>query len=86
MAGAPDPLHAARDGRRRLDLDHQIDRAHVDAELERARGDKGGQSARLQVVLDAETLLASDRAVVRVYQLFACELVERACETLGEPA
>src|SRR5687767_2900054 len=35
MAGAADALQAARHRRRRFDLDDQIDRAHVDAELER---------------------------------------------------
>ena len=35
MAGAPDPLHAAGNRRRRLNLDDQIDRAHVDAQLKR---------------------------------------------------
>ena len=78
MTGSPDALHAARDRRRRLDLDHQIDRAHVDAELERARGDEGRQAAGLEVILDAQALLARDRAVMRVDELFAGELVERA--------
>ena len=35
MRGAADTLHAAGDGRGRLDLDHQIDGSHVDPELER---------------------------------------------------
>lgn len=34
VAGATDALQAARDRRRRLDLDDQVDLAHVDAELE----------------------------------------------------
>ena len=34
VAGAADALHAAGDGRRRLDLDDEIDGAHVDAEFE----------------------------------------------------
>ena len=34
VAGAADALQAARHAARRLDLDHEIDRAHVDAELE----------------------------------------------------
>ena len=40
VAGAADALHAAGDRRRRLDLHHQIDRAHVDAQLERRGGDQ----------------------------------------------
>jgi len=35
MRRAPDSLHAAGDRRRRLDLNHEIDRTHVDAQLER---------------------------------------------------
>ena len=51
--------------RRRLDLDHQVDGAHVDAELEAARRDHRGQPARLEVVLDLGALLLAHRAVVR---------------------
>ena len=52
VAGAADALHPARDRRRRLDLDHKVDRAHVDPELEGARGHERGQPPRLEVVLD----------------------------------
>src|SRR5205085_7388278 len=86
MAGAPDPLHAARDGRRRLDLDHKIDRAHVDAELERTCGDERRKTTRFEIVFDTQPLLARDRAVMRVDELLACELVERSRETLRQPA
>ena len=64
VAGAADPLQAAGDLRRRLDLDDQVDRAHVDAELEAAGGDDAGQPAALEVVLDERPLLLGDRAVV----------------------
>ena len=64
VAGAPDPLQRARDARRRLDLDDQVDRAHVDAELEAAGGHHAGQPSALQVVLDEGPLLLRDRAVV----------------------
>src|SRR2546430_10513013 len=56
---------------RRLDLHDQIDGAHVDPELERARRNEGTQRPRLQIVLDPQTLLARDRAVVRVRELLA---------------
>ena len=39
VAGPADPLEAAGDRRRALDLDDEVDRAHVDAELEAARRD-----------------------------------------------
>ena len=44
VAGSPDPLQAAADGAGRLDLDHEVDGAHVDAELEAARGDDAAQA------------------------------------------
>ena len=54
-----------RDDRaRRLDLDDEIDRAHVDAELERRRGDDRPQLAALQLVLDDHPLLAGERTVM----------------------
>jgi len=37
MARSPDALQTGRDGWRRLDLNHEIDGPHVDAELERTR-------------------------------------------------
>ena len=65
---AADALQTAGDARRRLDLDHEVDRAHVDAELEGRRGHHGGQPAGLQVVLDQRPLLLGDRAVVGASQ------------------
>ena len=64
VAGAADALQGAGDARRRLDLDDQVDRAHVDAELEAAGGDHAGEPAALEVVLDERALLLGDRAVV----------------------
>ena len=64
VAGAADPLQAAGHRLRRLDLDHQVDRAHVDAELERARRDQARQLPRLQQLLDQGALLVGEGAVV----------------------
>ena len=86
VAGAADPLQPARDRLRRLDLDDEIDGAHVDAELERRRGDEARDSARLQVLLDLHPLLARERAVMRAGDLFLGELVEPQCEPLGKAA
>ncbi len=69
VAGTADPLQAAGDGARRLDLDDEVDGAHVDAELEAARGDDGAQVAALELVLDDDALLAGERAVVRLDEL-----------------
>ena len=62
--GAADPLQPARDGLRRLDLDHEVDRAHVDPELERRGRHQARQLAGLQHLLDDEPLLARERSVV----------------------
>ena len=64
VAGAADPLQPARDRLRRLDLDHEVDRAHVDAELERRGRDQARQLAGLEQLLDDGALLARERAVV----------------------
>ena len=64
MAGTADALQAPGDRLRRLDLDHQVDRAHVDPELERAGRDQAGQLARLEQLLDDEPLLVGEGAVV----------------------
>ena len=58
VAGAPDALDASGDGSRRLDEYHQIDRAHVDAELETAGRDDGAQASAFQVGLDLQPLLS----------------------------
>ena len=81
VPGPADPLQAAGHARRALDLDDEIDGAHVDAELQRARGHEGGQPAGLELLLDREALLAGDAAVVRLDQLLAGEVVQ----ALGEP-
>ena len=64
VSGAADPLQAVRHRRWCLDLDHQIDRAHVDSEFEAARRDHASQPPRLQVVLDEGPLVLADRPVV----------------------
>ena len=60
VAGAADPLEAARDGLRRLDLDHEVDGAHVDPELERRGRDETRDPAGLQILLDHDALLARE--------------------------
>ena len=65
VPGPADPLQPGRDRRRRLDLHDQVDRAHVDAELEAGRRDDRGQPAGLEVLLDQGALLARHRPVVR---------------------
>ncbi len=85
VARSADALHAARHRRRRLDLDDEIDRAHVDAELERRSRDEAANLARLQAIFDLYPLRPRQRAVVRADQDFAGELVQRAGEPLRNP-
>ena len=66
-----------------LDLDDEVDRAHVDAELEAGRGDEGGEPPGLEVLLDREALLAGDAAVVGPDQVLAGQLVQALGEPLG---
>ena len=85
VSGAPDALHAARDRAGRLDLADEVDRAHVDAELERGGGHETGQVAGLQRLLDLAACLARERAVVRAGDRRLGELVQPQREPLGEP-
>jgi ATP-dependent Lhr-like helicase len=64
VLGPADALQAAGDRRGRLDLDHEVDRAHVDAQLEAAGGHHRREASGLQVVLDPGALLAGHRPVV----------------------
>ena len=99
VTGATDALQPAADRARRLDLDDEVDRAHVDAQLEAAGGDDGAQLAALQLVFDDDALLAGERAVVRLDQLdrravlrrgvperLGVQLVQLRGEPLGLPA
>jgi hypothetical protein len=86
VARAADALQPARHRARRLDEDDEVDRAHVDAELERARGDDGRQRARLQRLLDLAPLLVRDAAVMRAHQLLAGLLVQPLRQPLAQAA
>ncbi len=67
----------------RLDLHDEVDRAHVDPELERGRRDDRAQPSRLERVLDLDPLLARERAVVRAREVLSGQLVQLGGETLG---
>ena len=64
VPGAADALQPPRHRLGRLHLDHEVDGAHVDAQLERRRGDQAGQLPGLELVLDDDALLARERPVV----------------------
>ena len=82
----PDPLEAAGDARRALDLDDEVDRAHVDPELEARGRDECRQPAGLEFLLDLDALLAGDRPVVRAHELLAGQLVQSLSQALRQPA
>ena len=65
VAGPADALQPAGNRRRGLDLDDQIDRAHVDAELETRCRDDGLESPALERFLDLGAGFLADRTVVR---------------------
>ena len=84
VPGAADPLQATRHRLRALDLDHEVDGAHVDAELERRGRDEAGDLAGLEQLLDDDPLLARERAVVRARELLLGELVDAEREPLRQ--
>jgi hypothetical protein len=86
VTGTADALQAACDRLRRLDLDDEIDRAHVDAELERRGGDETGDLPRLQELLDLHSLLACERTVVCARDFLLCQLVQAKREAFCETA
>ena len=76
MPGAADALEPGRDRLRRLDLDDEVDGAHVDSELERGGGDEARDLAALQQLLHLDPLLARERPVVGPGDLALGEVVE----------
>ena len=69
MPGPADPLDSRGDGRGRFDLNHQIDRPHVDPQFQRRGGDNGRQLTAFEPILDLQPLVLGDRAVVGQRQL-----------------
>jgi hypothetical protein len=65
VIGAPHALQQPRHTLRRADLDHLIDTAPVDAEIERRRRHYGAQFARRHRGLDAAALFDLQRAVMQ---------------------
>src|SRR5690606_21781100 len=67
-------------------LTHEIDVAHVDAELERRRRDERAQLAVLQALLGGMTLLAREAAVVARDGILPEALAQEPRDPLGLPA
>ena len=86
VAGASDALHSAGDRGWCFDLHDEINRSHVDAELERRGRDQPAQRSHLQAVFDLFALRHGHAAVMRANQNLASEIVNRARNTFGQPA
>ena len=86
VAGAADALHAAGHRRRRLNLNHQVDRAHIDAQLQRGGGAQGANLPGLQLLLDDRALRRGQRAMMGAGNGLASQLVQRAGQPLGHLA
>ncbi len=68
----PGPANALQPGGNRAGgghLDHQVDRAHVDAQLQAGGGDQACELTPLQLVLDQQPTLARQRPVMGLHQL-----------------
>ena len=86
VTGATDPLQTARDRAGGFDLQHEVDRAHVDAQLEGAGGDDAADQPLFQTVLDLGALLMRDTAVVGEHELFPRQIVQPLRESFAEAA
>ena len=86
VARPADSLEAARDRWRRFDLDDEIDRAHIDAELERRGGDQRFDPSGLQEIFDFASGDGRERAMMRADEGFARQLIQRAREPLRKAA
>ena len=86
VPGAANALHAAGHGRRRLDLDDEVDSAHVDAEFKRRCGAESLDLAGLQLLLDHRALVGGQRAVVGAGDRLTGKVVERTGQALGHLA
>ena len=84
VAGAADSLQAERDGLRRLDLHDEVDRAHVDPELERRRGDQARDRPRFSGSSTSRRCSRAMRAVVGARDFLLGELVQAQREPLGQ--
>ncbi len=85
VARAADALQQRRDRARRAELHDEIDRADVDAELERRGRDRDLALAVLELLLRRQPQRARHRAVVRDDVLFADALLERRRDALDQP-
>jgi hypothetical protein len=82
VAGAADALQAVGDPLRGLQLQYEIHRPDIDAQLQRARAHQRPQRARLQRLFERKAPLARQRAVVGKRQLLAGQRIDARCHLL----
>ena len=85
VARSADALQRDGDRSRRADLADEIDRADVDAELERRRGDNRLQLSAFEPLFGREPQLAREAAVMGEHGVFAEPLGEMVRHPLGQP-
>ena len=83
VAGAANPLQATTDGTGRLNLHHQIDRTHIDAKLQRTGRDQPFQLTPLELILDDQPLLPTDRPMMRTHKWKLCFIIGAPCQRKG---
>ena len=83
VAGAAHPLQAGGHRPGRVELQHQVNGPHVDAELHGAGGQQRRDLPRLELHLDLAAQAGGEAAVVRPRQLAAGQLVEGPGGALG---
>ncbi len=86
MTGTTDALEGDGNRTRRTQLNDEIDRADVDAELERRSSSYRAQLAATQTPFDVEAKLAGETAVMRHDESVAEALVERERDALAHAA
>ena len=80
-----DALQRDGDRSRRTDLADEIDRADVDAELERRGGDDRLELSGFQLLFGRQPQLARQAAVMREHRVFAKPLGQMVRHALGQP-
>ncbi len=83
---AADALHAAGHRGWRFDLDDEIDRTHIDAELERRCCDDGTDGPAIELIFNFRALRCGERAVVGAGEILLGEIVDESCEALSGAA
>ena len=84
VTGAADALHSAGDRRRRLDLNDEIDGAHIDAELQGRGRAEAFKLSGFELLFDNEALRSREGAVVGANDIFTSQLIDSPGETLGD--